>query len=76
MIYFSLNQISIYSFIGAFIGCKIHEMHYIALKTYNKNYNGIITIFYYNYFINISCIIGFIMGTIYGKRTRILGIYY
>ena len=74
MFYLSFNNISSYSFIGACIGCKMHNVYYIISKSCNFYLNILIRITYYNYFINIGCIIGFIVGTIYGERTKKLGI--
>lgn len=75
MLYLPFNNISVYSFIGACIGCKMHNVYYIISNTYNGYYNSIIRMFYYNYFINMGCVIGFISGTIYGERIKFFGFY-
>ena len=76
MLYLSFNNISSYSFIGACIGCKMHHVYFIISKSRDFYLNILIQNTYYNYFINIGCIIGFIFGTIYGERTKKLGIEY
>lgn len=75
MVYLSFNQISIYSIFGAFFGCKMHNVYYTLSKSYNSYYNKLIRMFYYNYFINIGCVIGFIIGTFYGERIKVFGLH-